>query len=324
MSMDSAYGADELRRQLRSVRSDLEELNQAVDDVKRTVDDLEVENLPEKISSLRYDVGEVEEKVDRVEADLSSDIDDSRRLLKRLATRVEWLERHIRHSPDTETVDFDDDTPETRRLVRTVELGLDAEAGLLTVAQRQGLQAAINRHQAAVRERDAHHQVVLKATETLAGTLPQHKRHTQAAAEFRAAVPKVRQALQDLPLLAMTAAEAREELAEDDTNRARQARVINAARKATQRLHGQMRGRLTNALNRQVMLPTWFVTVLGPLPPAKDTDVWMETATKVLVYRATYQVTDPIVALGPRPDGHRLRLTERYERRSRDLRRWAN
>jgi hypothetical protein len=84
----------------------------------------------------------------------------------------------------------------------------------------------------------------------------------------------------------------------------------------------RMRSRSSDALNSQVMLPTWFITVLGPLPPAKDTDGWMETATDVLVYRATYQVAAPIVALGSPPDRSGTRRAARYERLTRELRRW--
>jgi hypothetical protein len=304
------------------VSSDLDSLRYTVDDMKRTVDDLETEDLPEKVRGVRYDLTELGEKVDSVETDLSSDIGDGKRLLKRLASRVEWLERHIRQSPDTETVSFDDDTQETRKLIRAVELGLNAEATLLTAARRQGLEAAISRYQAAVQHRDTQRQAVLAAAEILAASLPQKEQHSQAAAAFKAAVPKARQAQTNLPTLAEAATEARAELAEDDTQRAGQILVISAGQKSAKKLRWQMRGRLADALNQQLMLPTWFITVLGPLPPAKDTDAWMDTATDVLVYRATYQITDPIVALGSPPGGPPTRRFARYERLKRELRRW--
>jgi hypothetical protein len=235
---------------------------------------------------------------------------------------VEWLERHVRKAPDTGTVDFDDDSAETRRLVRAVELGLNAEASLLSVVRHQGLEAVIRRHQTAVQQRDTHCQAVLAATETLAATLPQQKQHSQAAAAFKNAVPKAHQTIKSLPKLAADAAEAREELAEDDANRSEQNPVIEAGQKAARQLRSQMRSRSSDALNSQVMLPTWFITALGPLPPAKDTDGWMETAADVLVYRATYQVADPIVALASPPDRSGTRRAARYERLTRELRRW--
>ncbi|MBA4866987.1 hypothetical protein H1V43_37985 [Streptomyces sp. PSKA54] len=175
--------------------------------------------------------------------------------------------------------------------------------------RRQGLEAVIRRHQAAVQRRDTHCQAVLAAAETLATTLPQQKQHSQVAAAFKDAVPKAHQTIKSLktikslPKLAADTAEAREELAEDDANRSEQGRVIEAGQKAARRLRGQMRSRLSDALNSQVMLPTWFITVLGPLPPAKDTDGWMETATDVLVYRAKYQVADQSSPSGRHPTG---------------------
>ncbi|MEV6439647.1 hypothetical protein AB0N00_34220 [Streptomyces anulatus] len=40
----------------------------------------------------------------------------------------------------------------------------------------------------------------------------------------------------------------------------------------------------------------------GPAPPARNTDRWLECATRVLLYRLTYRVTDQVLALGTRPD----------------------
>jgi hypothetical protein len=44
-----------------------------------------------------------------------------------------------------------------------------------------------------------------------------------------------------------------------------------------------------------------FATVLGMTPPADAAD-WIEVGTDLLAYRATYKITDPVVALGREPD----------------------
>lgn len=48
-----------------------------------------------------------------------------------------------------------------------------------------------------------------------------------------------------------------------------------------------------------------FVTVLGPMPPKRSVNEWMDTATDLLAYRIIYGVIDPVVALGAKPDGRR-------------------
>ncbi|MBG6067014.1 hypothetical protein [Micromonospora ureilytica] len=39
--------------------------------------------------------------------------------------------------------------------------------------------------------------------------------------------------------------------------------------------------------------------VLGHQPPATDTQHWLDTAVSLLMYRVIYEVSDPVVDLGP-------------------------
>ncbi|MEU1555603.1 hypothetical protein ABZ517_23195 [Streptomyces scabiei] len=80
-------------------------------------------------------------------------------------------------------------------------------------------------------------------------------------------------------------------------------------------------GRLADAIRDRALLPMWFVTVLGPVPPAHKTQEWMDLATQVLAYRVTYGITDQAVALGPAPNEYVPRRTE-YGELTKDLRRW--
>jgi hypothetical protein len=61
------------------------------------------------------------------------------------------------------------------------------------------------------------------------------------------------------------------------------------------------------------LLPVWFTTVLGHQPPAEDTQAWLDTATALLTYRITYEITDPVVALGPDAAGDTRRQAWRTE-----------
>ncbi|MFI8930639.1 hypothetical protein ACIG3E_23545 [Streptomyces sp. NPDC053474] len=99
--------------------------------------------------------------------------------------------------------------------------------------------------------------------------------------------------------------------------------VIEAGDKARKMLEGQLRGRLAEAIRDRMLLPAWFVAVLGPIPPATQTQEWMDTGTQVLAYRITYLVTDPVVALGLKPDAAREpRWASWYEELNKKLRPW--
>ncbi|MGW6878569.1 hypothetical protein ACWGHA_40325 [Streptomyces xanthophaeus] len=75
-------------------------------------------------------------------------------------------------------------------------------------------------------------------------------------------------------------------------------------------------------LGDRALLPMWFVTVLGPVPPAHKTQAWMDDATQVLAYQVTYGITDQVLALGPAPDQYTPRCTECHDELVKNLRRW--
>lgn len=108
-----------------------------------------------------------------------------------------------------------------------------------------------------------------------------------------------RQALARQSVGARTAAAA---LAADQAATADKQPAIAAGQRAEQRLTLALRSKLADAISNRLLLPAWFATVLGPAPPARDTDRWLECATRVLLYRLTYRVTDQVLALGTRPD----------------------
>jgi hypothetical protein len=95
-----------------------------------------------------------------------------------------------------------------------------------------------------------------------------------------------------------------------------------AGTRAETRLTLALRGRLADADRDRALLPTWFVTVLGSAPPASSTEKWLDTATQVLLYRLTFDVTDQIVALGSKPSDADRHRREWYEQLIKDLRCW--
>ncbi|MDX3772195.1 MULTISPECIES: hypothetical protein [unclassified Streptomyces] len=78
--------------------------------------------------------------------------------------------------------------------------------------------------------------------------------------------------------------------------------LLEESDKAEKELTALLRGCLAEAIRDRSVMPMWFVTVLGPVPPAEKTQEWMDLATEVLAYRVTYQVTVTVVARGPETD----------------------
>lgn len=125
--------------------------------------------------------------------------------------------------------------------------------------------------------------------------------------------------VQEQPVsLAGPAHDARAALAQGDTLRQAKASLIEQGDKAERKLNWLLRGRLADAIRDRALLPMWFVTVLGPVPPAHKTQARTDLATQVLAYG----ITDQIVALGPAPDEYVPRRTEWHRELTKDLRRW--
>lgn len=298
----SDYGMHhDVDRKLSSHDSTLGRLDRELSSLRGTVDDLENEDLPRKLRQLQYEMEEGSSALSQIRSDLedaTSDVGDHARQIKKLTDRVAWLERHARQNPDTAIADFDDSTMSLHAVADTVQRGLAAESTLLTVSQRNAHTHTRSRYTTALKQRDDTHQQVVDLCGVLASTLPQQKEHQDAAAALEEAVTAARASAKPLPQLAAAAAKAKEEIADDDASRRERAKVIDAGTKAHKRLRWELRGHLDDALVGEEMLPTWFITVLGPLPPARDTQKWMEAAVEILAYRSTYKVSDPVVALG--------------------------
>jgi hypothetical protein len=224
-------------------------------------------------------------------------------LARRLAARVEWLERNIRLTETAPEVDLDAAVPQLRELARAAETGNRARAGLLSPSARSGLAEAVQKHTDAVREFRSHREATLQACATLAGTGLHEGVHGAAVARFQGSVADMDLARQQLGRLAGAALDARRRLWEDDEEQARLAPELVGSDRAGDELNDVLRGRLAEAVGTGALLPGWFTDALGPMPPAHDTAGWMDAAVSLLAYRITYEVTDPVLALGPDPEG---------------------
>lgn len=84
------------------------------------------------------------------------------------------------------------------------------------------------------------------------------------------------------PLAAGPAQAARAALTQDDRLRQAKASLIEEGDKAERKPNWLLPGRLADVVRDRALRPMWFVTVLGPVPPAHKTQEWMDLATQVL------------------------------------------
>jgi chromosome segregation ATPase len=293
--------------------------------LRNDVDDLAlaIENLPDRLSGLDNLVDDVRRSVRRVES-RSIEIEETSRdlvaLVKRLGARVEWLERNIRLQSATAEVELDDVSAAQVELAEVAEEGHVAQAELLPPARRSALEAAVAAHSAAIQAAAHHREGTLAACEVLAETTRNDDRHVTAVAEFRAGVAGLAESRQRASELAAAASEAVEILDKDEQQQVAVADVVADGERAWAELQYRLRSRVADAVGEGALLPAWFTTVLGPIPPAQDTRAWMDVATTLLAYRVTYGVTDPILALGREPgEGETARRRAWYQQLRRQL-----
>jgi chromosome segregation ATPase len=282
------------------------ELTYTVLQLRNDVDDLGVAigNLPDRLNTLDSSLDDVRTALRQVQKRslaVETTSNDLAALVKRLDARVEWLERNIRLQAATAEAELDDVDETEVDLAQVAEAGHVARSELLPPSGRSALEAAVAAHAEAVRNQIHHRDVAIGASEFLAETSRDDDRHIAAVAEFRAAVAGRDQARQRVRELAGPALDAAEVLGVDEQQQVAVADVIAEGENAWDALQDRLRARVAEAVGVGALLPAWFTSVLGPIPPAEDTRTWMDVATSLLAYRVTYGVTDPVVALGRPP-----------------------
>jgi chromosome segregation ATPase len=284
-----------------------DDLGSVLDKLRNDLDDLmnAVAFLPDRLSGIDGQMEQVRRTVRQLEAtanEADRSVKELGALVKRLDARVEWLERNIRlHDPSAVVVELDDVPPDLIRMAEVAESGHVAQSLLMSAELRSGLEAKVDAHAAALHAQTQQLEIAIAASRTLADTPMGDDVHVEAIGEFRDAVTAMDAARRRSKELVRDAVEAAEQLGADDEQRAVHTDVITEGEQAWAYLLARLRARIADAVGEGALLPAWFTTVLGPIPPAQDTRAWMDAATGLLAYRVTYGVTDPIVALGADP-----------------------
>ncbi|MFD4260707.1 hypothetical protein ACFWR9_24570 [Streptomyces sp. NPDC058534] len=320
MSDDHSYQVRRLESRTGGVEHELHSLRTKLGEVEDL--DYELNDIRGDVRRIEDDLSTVRTELTELDDDVRGDIQDTEQALKRLTGRVQALEAHLLAAGGAPLADLDTIDPEWQKLARTANHGWNVRSGLLPGHQREAHRLNIRHYEGAVEERDEHRDKVVEAAGVLASQPRTSREFKQAVMDFGMSRTLAESHGQRAQKLANTAQAARAALAQDDSLRQAKASLIEQGDKAERKLNWLLRGRLADAIRDRALLPMWFVTVLGPVPPAHKTQEWMDHATQFLAYRVTYGITDQAVALGAAPDEYVPRRTEWHRELTKDLRRW--
>ncbi|MFB7852349.1 hypothetical protein ACFC34_35775 [Streptomyces sp. NPDC056053] len=320
MSDDYGHQVRRLENQTSGMEHELHTLRSKLGEVEDL--DYELRDIRGDIRSLEDDLGTVRNDLTELDGDVRDHIQDTEQALKRLTGRIQALEAHLLASGGAPLADLDTIDPEWKKLARTASHGWNVRSGLLPKRQREAHRLKVREYEGAIEERDEHRDKVVEAAGVLATQPRTSREFKQAVWDFGMSRTLAEKNDQRAQNLAGPAQAARAALAQDDSLRQAKASLIDRGDKAERKLNWLLRTRLADAIRDRALLPMWFVTVLGPVPPAHKTQEWMDHATQVLAYRVTYGITDQAVALGPAPDEYVPRRTEWHRELVEGLRRW--
>ncbi|MER6409003.1 hypothetical protein ABT269_37215 [Streptomyces viridosporus] len=318
---------EDLDRRLRDTDRRLRNLDGRLDDLETEQQRLTskfgyTEDLDDELRRIRSDVSACDDKIDHVEEELGDRIADTEQAVKRLTQHVRLLDGQLKAAHGVPAADLDTFTTDQRALARTMEQGWSARRHLLGDHDRATHRRRIQYHQdTTARHRQARTEVI-DAVAAFTASRYGTPDHAKATGRLRTALSNENTLRQNLTQQKTRAEESANALAADAQTRADRQPVISAGERAEKRLTMALRSRLAEAISSRALPPAWFVTVLGAAPPARDTDRWLQTATRVLLYRLTYDITDQVLALGPAPSDTDRHRRSWYDELHKDLRRW--
>ncbi|GAA2837550.1 hypothetical protein GCM10010441_72390 [Kitasatospora paracochleata] len=300
--MTTPYGGD-ADHQIRQLGRTIDDIESSL---RRLRDDHEHEtsSAGSRLDSAEYklrdhqnEIEQLDERADETDSELKGlqgSVDD-------LTQRVAWIERRLRTAAGGSAVDLDATTGEIDQLLTKIIAGLAAEARLLPEAERARHAQNLHAHSQATSSLEQARVAVLTATGILATAAHDSDAFKTATTDYRLACTKMANAAARVEQLRSAAGAARKALDRDESLDQTLTEAADAGDAARDRLAEIARARISNAITGSDLLPVWFTTALGPMPPRSGTERWLAAATEALVYRLTYGVRDEIVALGHIP-----------------------
>ncbi|MFC8453565.1 hypothetical protein [Kitasatospora sp. NPDC057223] len=299
--MSSPYGDAEhlvrrLSRSVDDVESDLrglrEEYEQQSGETSSRLDSAEY-----KLRGQADEIDSLERRAD----EFDDETKEVRTLVEDLGQRVAWLERRVRTAAGGTAVDLDATDNEINQLVAKAVAGRAAEARLLPAADRARHHGSLLVYNEATVSLEQARSAVLAASGTLARAALGSEAFTEAATAYRAAATRLRTATAQTDRLRAAATTASTVLDRDQRLDQTLVEAAEAGEDAYDQLVRIARARIGTAVAGPGLLPVWFTTALGPMPPRAATENWLDAATDALVYRMLYGVRDEVLALGRIP-----------------------
>lgn len=226
---------------------------------------------------------------------------DSARRVDRLAGEIQQVEGLLRRQQGQLPADLDSVPPQLRSLVADARAAERLRSTVMDEAARALRHEQIKRCEQVELELAETWQRALGVSRTLAVRKAGGWAFRRAATEYR--TERARMTRQEA---ALATARAKRETAEEELRHdaaQQQAYRDHPGAAVKDRLTAHLRERVEAAVADYELFPPWFTTVLGHRPAPNRAAEWRDVAVQVVLYRITHEVTDPVVALGPAPQG---------------------
>lgn len=313
--MSTPYAADpanvrRLAGKITDVESEVSSLQSELEDANRSHRE-DIADLQGLLTDRTYEIEELQSTVSSMETELGL----LTKQVASIADRSAWLERHIRASGTAKDADFDSQPTSLHVAIDAVHRGHSLHEQLIDDSHRWFLERTIE--EAAAREEQAKGltAAALAANKILISTAYDTTEHLAAAERFRTAYDQRQKLLVVHSEKAVALDESRRELLAANTFRDTSSSDIAAGQAAERSLRTRMRTLVADAIGSGALPPVWFSTGLGVTAPRDDPDGWLDLAANVLAHRALYDISDPVLALGPPPHTTASAVEKRAHRR---------
>jgi hypothetical protein len=274
---------NEFRRRIAVLRTQLgDQIRQASEVAERRAKELDA----------RLDAGEVR----------LGELRGARQAVARLSGEIHLIEGRLRLEHGVVPIDLDEVSPVLEPLVDVVREAEDIRACILDAETSAAYAERISAYEELEQGADESRTLALDASRSLAGERVGGRAFRRAVATYRRERERLREQTDELCTTRPGCEAARTALAHD----ARRQQLYRAHRGTTavEELAIHVQDRIDAAVGAHALFPAWFtITELGHRPPAARAAQWRVVATQVVLYRMTYRVTHPVLALGPEPQG---------------------
>ncbi|GAA2497745.1 hypothetical protein [Winogradskya humida] len=287
---------NEFQRKMNTMRRQLDQEHKQAAETAET----RYQDLVGRVDARDAQLAQIVDAYDEIRRQTDGELKGARQAIARLAGEVHLLEGRLRLEQGVQPVDLDVVPDELARLVAQVRAAEQLKAAMLDDAGRGELEAVLTAYTEGERRAAESRARAFEASRLLAGATVRSRAFRKAAAAYRLHWGQFRTTEREL-------AAKSGELERAEAGLRRDAELHEAYR--VQRggdvvadLSAHLRRRVDIAVETHALFPAWFtITELGHRPSAGHSGEWRETATQVLLYRITYEITHGVLALGEAP-----------------------